>query len=337
MSFCQMSKQAGIDSPFISIIIPALNEEAVIGHCLRSIRRLNTEHFCCEIIVVDNGSDDNTTQISESYGATVLIKKGGTISSLRNYGAKASRGDILAFLDADCVVPKDWLERSLHYLKENSSVILGFRLSIPDGSNWVARCWDLLFVNRYSKGEVDWVPTGNMIMNRETFVSVGGFNEKLETNEDIDFCFRAKKHGCKIIASAETSVINLRPPESLTRIFKKELWHGKEAFSVFWADVFDGKSINLFKAKNSKVVSYSLFYLTCILFFLFSLILLFSGKTPSLLPIALICPLIVSFFLAIKYVMSTQKYGLIFGMTILLMTYGFSRALGLLLYNTLKK
>jgi glycosyltransferase involved in cell wall biosynthesis len=332
-----MNKKEKINSPFISIIIPALNEEAFIGNCLTSIKKLNTENLCCEIIVVDNGSDDNTTQISESYGARVLIKKDGTISALRNYGARASKGEVLAFLDADCMVPNDWLERSLYYLSENDSTILGFRLSIPDGSNWVARCWDLLFVKRYSTGEVDWVPTGNMVMNRKTFISVGGFNEGLETNEDIDFCFRAKKHGCKIIASTETSVINLRPPESLTRIFKKELWHGKEAFRVFLSDVFDSKRINLFKAKNSKVIAYSLFYLMCILFFLFSLILVFSGKTPSLLLIALMCPMVVSFFLAIKYVMSTKKYDLIFGMTILLMAYGFSRALGLLSCNTLKK
>jgi len=332
-----MEKKARINSPFISIIIPALNEEAFIGDCLTSIKKLNTESLSCEIIVVDNGSNDKTIQVSEGYGARVLIKKDGTIGALRNYGARSSKGEILAFLDADCLVPNDWLERSLYYLSQNDSTILGFRLSIPDGSDWVARCWDLLFVNRYSTGEVDWVPTGNMVLNRKTFISVGGFNEELETNEDIDFCFRAKKHGCKIIANAETSVINLRPPETLTRIFKKELWHGKEAFRVFLADVFDDKRINLFKAKNSKVIAYSLFYLMCILFFLFSLILVFSGKTPSLLPIALMCPLVVSFFLAIKYVMFTKKYDLIFGMTILLMTYGFSRALSLLSFTGPKK
>lgn len=332
-----MSKQKRINSPFVSIIIPALNEEAVIGRCLTSIKKLNTENLCYEIIVVDNGSNDNTIQISESYGARVLIKTNGTISSLRNHGANASTANVLAFLDADCIVPNDWLERSLYYLTGNDSIILGFRLSIPDGSNWVARCWDLLFANRYTTGEVDWVPTGNMVLNRKTFISVGGFDEELETNEDIDFCFRARKHGCKIIASAETSVINSRPPETLAGIFKKELWHGKEAFRVFLADVFDGKRINLFKAKNSKVIAYSLFYLMCILFFLFSVILVFSGKTPSLLLIALMCPMVVSFFLAIKYVMSTKRYDLILGMTILLMAYGFSRALGLLSCNTLKK
>ena len=332
-----MDKKTKIDSPFISIIIPALNEEAVIGHCLTSIKMLNTENLFSEIIVVDNGSKDKTIQLSEGYGARVLVKKDGTISALRNYGARASKGEVLAFLDADCMVPNDWLEKSLYYLSENDSTILGFRLSIPDSSNWVARCWDLLFVKRYSTGEVDWVPTGNMVMNRKTFISVGGFNEELETNEDIDICFRAKKLGCKIIASAETSVINLRPPESLKMIFKKELWHGKEAFRVFLSDVFDSKRINLFKAKNSKVIAYSLFYLMCILFFLFSLVLVFSGKTPSLLLLALMCPVVVSFFLAIKYVMSPKKYDLIFGMTILLMAYGFSRALGLLSFTGPKK
>jgi glycosyltransferase involved in cell wall biosynthesis len=331
-----MRKMSKLNSVSISIIIPALNEEKIIGHCLESIDKLNMRHLVAEVIVVDNGSTDNTIQISESYGAKVLIKREGTISSLRNYGAKASTGDILAFLDADCVVPQDWLERSLYYLHKRDPVVLGFRLSVPDSSNWVAKCWDLLFVKRDVTAEVDWVPTGNIIMTRKTFMSVGGFNPKLETNEDYDFCFRAKTEGFTIISSAETAVTHLRPPESLTGIFKKELWHGKEAFGVFLKDVFENKRFNFLRGKNFKPVAYSIFHLICILFLVFSLAMALSTNTFFPLLIGLMCPMVVSFLLAYRYVRSAKKYNLILGMTILLMVYGFSRALSLLSYNNLK-
>lgn len=332
-----MSMKSKTELTTISIIIPALNEEFYINHCLKSIGQLNRGRIVIEVIVVDNGSTDNTIQISEGYGARVLIRTAGTISSLRNYGAKASRGDILAFLDADCVVPQDWFERSLPYLHERDPVVLGFRLSVPNSSNWIAKCWDLLFVKRCVTSEADWVQTGNMIMTRKTFMSVGGFNEELETNEDYDFCFRARTEGFKIISSAETSVIHLRPPESLTGIFKKELWHGKEAFGVFLKDIFESKRINFFRGKNFKPVAYSIFHLICILFLLFSSALAIGTKTFFPLLIGLMCPIVVSFLLAYRYVRSAQKYNLILGMTILLMIYGFSRALSLLSYKNIKK
>jgi len=321
------------DSPFLSIIIPARNEGNYIGRCLEAIKQLNFGNRLAEFIVVDNGSTDNTRQISESYGAKVFMRREGTISSLRNYGVKMSRGEVLAFLDADCVVAEDWLTRSLSYLEKQERSVLGFRLCIPQNLNWVAKCWDLLFVKRYSAGVVDWIPSGNMIMWRKTFVSVGGFNEALETNEDYDFCFRARKNGCEIISSSETSVVHLRPPQSLMGIFRKELWHGKESFKEFKRDLLDSKFGNLFRAKNGKVVGYSIFYLLCILLCLFSIFQAFVGKASPLFFVGLVCPVVVSFALAMKYVREGRKYELIFGMTVLLMVYGLSRALGLVSFN----
>ena len=321
----------------VSIIIPALNEQECISSCLDSIRKINKVNLDIETIVVDNGSSDDTVKIGKNYGAKVLIKKEGTIASLRNYGAKSSKGQILAFLDADCVVPDDWLSKAFSYFQKEDRVILGFRLSIPESSNWVAKCWDLLFVKRYFTGEVEWVPSGNMIMPRHAFISIAGFDETLETSEDCDFCFRLRSKGYKVISSSETTVIHLRPPQSLKELFKKELWHGKEAFRVFINDIYQSKSVNIFRRRNFKVVLYAFCHLIFILFLLFSLIIAFSIKTFFPLFVAIIFPIMISFFLALKYTTSIKKHNMVLGLTVLLLVYGFSRAISLLLYNIIKK
>ncbi len=315
----------------ISIVIPAFNEGHYIGYCLESISNLNTLGLKKEIIVVDNGSTDNTIEICKSYGARALIKKGGTIASLRNFGAKSSNGDFIGFLDADCIVPPDWLEKAFKYMRENNKAILGFRMLVPQDSNWVAKSWDLLFSRRYITGEAEWIPSGNMIMSRETFMSIGGFKESLETNEDIDFCFRLRSNGYKVMSSSETVLIHLRPPQSLRELFNKELWHGKEVFKEFINDIRLSKDINILKIKNIKVVLYAFFYLICIFLIMFSLILSFVNKTVLPLFLAFFLPIVISFFLAVIYTKTFRKNNLILGMTILLTIYGFSRAISLLL------
>ena len=84
----------------VSIIIPTLNEEEVIGRCLKAIKNLNTPRDRYEVIVVDNGSMDRTLEIVSSFkellNIKVLEKPGVTISALRNIGVKHSKGDIVS-------------------------------------------------------------------------------------------------------------------------------------------------------------------------------------------------------------------------------------------------
>src|ERR1700704_3926569 len=95
----------------ITIIIPAFNEEKMIGFCLDSLTRLNFARERFEVVVVDNGSRDKTLAIAKSFqdrlNLKVLQQAGVRISALRNLGAHAALGDIVAFLDADCLPASD--------------------------------------------------------------------------------------------------------------------------------------------------------------------------------------------------------------------------------------
>jgi glycosyltransferase involved in cell wall biosynthesis len=94
----------------ISIIIPTLNEEENIDLCLHSFQEQTVDRESYEIIVVDGGSRDRTTEIAREYADIIIPQKRRGIGGARKDGAEASRGDILVFTDADTFHCGPWLE-----------------------------------------------------------------------------------------------------------------------------------------------------------------------------------------------------------------------------------
>jgi len=97
--------------PFVTVIIPALNVERFLSQCLLAVK--NNDYANVEIIVVDNGSVDQTQAIAVQNGARLFVRPDLNISGLRNFGASEARGSILAFLDSDCIAAHDWLGQDL--------------------------------------------------------------------------------------------------------------------------------------------------------------------------------------------------------------------------------
>lgn len=110
--------------PKFSIIIPAYNEEKVIGKTIKSLRRLGTPRGDYEIIVADNNSTDHTSKEAKKAGADKVIletKKGTNLA--RQAGFAVSSGEIAVFLDADSVPPTDWLSR-IEYNLQRKGVVM---------------------------------------------------------------------------------------------------------------------------------------------------------------------------------------------------------------------
>ena len=96
----------------ISVVIPAFNEASYLPATLSSLR--DAISVCCcgvELIVVDNESSDRTGEVARSFDATVVREAIHNIARVRNAGASAARGDVLAFVDADTIVPPNFLEK----------------------------------------------------------------------------------------------------------------------------------------------------------------------------------------------------------------------------------
>lgn len=214
--------------PFISIIVPVLNAENYIGLCLESLSLQEYPQDMYEIIVLDNGSIDNTVNIVNSYHVKLYIKTNCNVSALRNYGAKQAAGDIFAFIDADCVAPTDWLKKAGSLLQSDSIGAVGCWYALPDNTTLFERTWDILTsVRREIIGPIDWVPSGDLIMHKNLFEQIHGFDEFLITSEDVDICKRIIDSGYVIYSHYSVAVKHLGNPKTLSSFYRKERWRGE--------------------------------------------------------------------------------------------------------------
>lgn len=212
-----------------SIIIPAKNEEANIGRCLDSISSIDWPVEQYEVIVVDNGSSDRTAEIAQEKGAKVFVKTELTISGLRNFGAGAGTGEILAFLDADCTVTCSWLKVAAPYLQRTGVVCFGSPPVVPEDATWVPKAWFAVRRKSEDAAETDWLESMNMFVRREPFLACGGFDETLITCEDYDLSLRLRAYGA-IIADSSLVAVHHGEAATIGHFFRKELWRGKSNF-----------------------------------------------------------------------------------------------------------
>lgn len=168
----------------LSVIIPALNEEANIERCIDSVKKLNP----AEILVVDGGSSDRTKEIALSKGVMVIQSEKGRGTQM-NRGASYAKGDILLFLHADSVF-EDHITKELLDLKD---YVAGFfRLRFDDRSLSVRLVE--IFANLRSR--LLHLPYGDqaLFIKKETFQRIGGFRD-YPFLEDLDLVLRLRRIG----------------------------------------------------------------------------------------------------------------------------------------------
>lgn len=306
----------------ISIIIPALNEEKMIGRCFESLTKLDFARERFEVILVDNGSRDNTLAIVESFddrlNIRILQNTGVRISALRNTGAQVASGNILAFLDADCLAPSDWLDRIFALAPADGAGVLGAHYLLPESSSWVGRTW-----HRYQEapkaGEVSHIPAGDLIMRRDDFLRLGGFDETIQTNEDYELCERARAAGMKVRAFPEIGVVHLGTAQSLKVFFRKQAWHGTHVIKVFLRDMF--------RSHNRKAVFFAAYTFLCLVAAVVGAAWALVWHGPLMLPLVASAALCLPpTALSVRQVLTSKRLLDFFPLFALYFTYGIARA-----------
>jgi glycosyltransferase involved in cell wall biosynthesis len=187
-----------------------------------------------EVIVVDNGSTDATFEVAERFVSILPLRivrlLRSTISTARNKGASLAVGRELVFVDADCRPNPNCLQDFLDLGPANG--IRGCHYAIPSDSTWVGRVWTQ-FQARDVTGPVSFVPGGGLFISKSNFVALGGFDEEVETSEDIEICTRAKKMGLSITSHPCLAVIHEGTPRTLLQFYRQHRWHGRHVLRIF--------------------------------------------------------------------------------------------------------
>ncbi len=193
------------DYPLVSVIVPVRNRPEEIRACLESLTGLAYPAAKLEIIVVDDASTDHTVDIVERFGEVRLLRmrRHRQASYCRNRAAEVARGEILAFIDSDCLADPAWLKELVPAFDDRSLGALG---------GWVDAAWEEKGLDRYEKVKSSlkigswfkrsgtgerffYVPACNFLVRRAIFTELGGFREHLHVGEDVDFCWRLQDAG----------------------------------------------------------------------------------------------------------------------------------------------
>jgi GT2 family glycosyltransferase len=213
--------------PRVSFVIPVRDDAVRLGRCLESIKLNRYPRELVEIIVVDNGSTDDSVHIARQHGAIVL-RCNGRVAELRNRGAHAAFGGVLAFVDSDHEIDDRWIPNAVDVLSSGGVGAAGAPYMAPPAATWVQQSYDGLRVRPVTRQDVDWLASGNLAVSREPFDSLGGFDESLEACEDVDLCNRLRLAGLRIVADPALRSMHFGDPATLRALFFGELWRGRD-------------------------------------------------------------------------------------------------------------
>lgn len=185
------------ERPLISVIVPAYNAARSLPAALASVQAADAGPARLEIVVVDDGSTDDTAEAARQLGARCISQPNAGPASARNNGVHHARGELLAFIDADDRWPGRSLARELALLDCEAAEL----------------CWGMTQLYRCQEsGELPhgapWrTPLfGSVLLTRDGFARIGPLSEELRTGEDLEWFARARDRGLKVALFDEVTL-----------------------------------------------------------------------------------------------------------------------------------
>ncbi len=191
----------------LAFVIPAYNEEALIGQCVESVvREVKRSGVDCEIVVVNNASTDRTAEIAGGFpGVRVVDEPRKGLVNARDGGFMATSAELVANIDADTIVPAGWIDTVMREFRANPKLVaisgpyIYYDLSPLNRflvfSFYVAT-FLIYIVNRFVLRVGSVVQGGNFVIKRSAWEAVGGYDRSIEFyGEDTDVAVRLSRVG----------------------------------------------------------------------------------------------------------------------------------------------
>ena len=211
--------------PKVSVVVASYNGERTLDICLKSLQHLNYPDY--EVILVDDGSKDNSETIARRYPEVRYIRHqlNQGLSAARNTGIYAATGEIVAFTDSDCRPDEDWLYYLIGDLLNSQFAGIGGHNLLPPEDSWVAAA---VMVSPGGPAHVmltdrlaEHIPGCNMAFYKWALEEISGFDPLFrKAGDDVDVCWRLQQNGLQIGFSSSGFVWHYR--RSTTRDYLKQ-------------------------------------------------------------------------------------------------------------------
>ncbi|MEK7070908.1 MAG: glycosyltransferase [Patescibacteria group bacterium] len=188
-------------SPLFSVIIPTLNEEKYLPRLLADLHNQKMKNF--EVVIVDGKSDDQTKVKAAQFGTVLplifLESKMRNVSFQRNLGAVKSRGEFLIFIDADCRINPTFTKRLQAFIEKQKGLLFLPYVDPEDSTPETKAFYQLVnFVIQASQSFGKPLSSvGSIIIQKNLFMQIGGFEEELYISEDHNLIQKAKIWGVR--------------------------------------------------------------------------------------------------------------------------------------------
>jgi glycosyltransferase involved in cell wall biosynthesis len=192
----------------VCLVIPARNSAGTIGQCLTAAVVILEKGELARIVVVDDGSTDETAGVVGEYPVTCIRSAPRGRGAARNLGWRACEADVIWFMDADCVAQPDALSKLLPHFDDPQVGGVGGSFTMPDAGPLLACLIHHEIIERHRRmpDRINFVATGNAAYRRSVLEEVGGFDERMLLAQDADLSYRVREAGFALAFEFESRV-----------------------------------------------------------------------------------------------------------------------------------
>lgn len=217
--------------PSVSVVIPVLNGAGTIGDTLSGL--MNQMECPCEseILVVDNGSSDDTSAVVKNFPVTHLYELKRGPSAARNRGLHAARGEVVAYLDADTLPTRRWLTEIVKPFRDPEVLLVAGRLMGYRPETPAEKFYARFYVDREQRDAhaetFPFAPSANMAVRRATALAIGGWDEDFRVAQDMELSYRLVSYFKTTIYYQRSALVFLRTRATIDELNRQAFKYGQ--------------------------------------------------------------------------------------------------------------